>query len=70
VSTPHEFTWKQRGTIDHTIGTLFTQCPASDLFDAGEWRQGWLEGAQAEERRLLSVAVVAEKRVSARLQAR
>jgi len=67
--SPNEFTWKQRGTIDHAIGTQFTQCPATDLFDAGEWRQGWLEGAQAEERRLLSVAVVAKSGVSTRLQA-
>jgi len=46
---PHEFTWQERGKIDHLIGTFFADCPASDLFDRQEWEKGWLSSAARKQ---------------------
>lgn len=42
----NDFTWKQRGAIDFLLGLGFGESPAPDLFERGQWEEGWTEQAE------------------------
>jgi len=68
--TANEFTWEQRGWIDHSIGVTFANSPAPDLFEREAWEKGWLEAADEAHKREVRIASRAAQVVLARLQKR
>jgi len=67
---PNEFTWKQRGAIDQLLSVPFNQSPAPDLFERGQWEEGWIESAKQEIERNVRVGQAAGELVLARLPKR
>jgi len=52
----NEFTWKQRGAIDFTIGVSYGLPPdTQDLVNRQEWEEGWQEAFDLSVKRVMLV---------------
>jgi len=65
---PNEFTWLQRGKIDHAIGVSFSESPAPDLFEREEWEKGWIAAEEQQQKLLVRIAATAGNRVLASMR--
>lgn len=59
----HDFTWKQRGQIDFTIGVQFVSCPCTDAIPVQQWEAGWIDAQRQALDRDMRITNAAAKLV-------